>query len=105
MSSGIFDLGLIFLGLYTLAPKLYWIYVAIVNSFFLKQKDLKMLYNKNGDSWVLVTGCTSGIGEEIAHRFAKLGFNTILLSRSLERLKSVESAIKAHSPSVKTKLV
>ena len=102
---GILDLGLIVLGLYALVPKLYWIYISIINSFFLTQKDLKKLYNENGDSWVLVTGCTSGIGEEIAHRFAKLGFNIVLLSRSIERLNSVDQAVKKHSPKVKTRIV
>ncbi len=103
MSYSSFDYLAIFLGIYVLMPKIFGLYIAIRNSFFLKQKDLKAIYNK-GDSWVLVTGCTSGIGEEIAHRFARLGFNIILVSRSLERLKKVETDIAKHSK-VKTKLV
>jgi 17beta-estradiol 17-dehydrogenase / very-long-chain 3-oxoacyl-CoA reductase len=100
----LFDLLVIFLGLYVLVPKLYGVYIVIKQSHFMKQKYIGGTYN-NGDSWVLVTGCTSGIGEEIAHRFAKLGFNIILVSRSLERLNNVAKAIKDHSPDVKTKVV
>jgi len=40
-----------------------------------------------------VTGCTSGIGEEIAHRLASFGFNLILISRSIDRLNNVEKDI------------
>ena len=101
---GWFDYLAIFLGMYVLMPRLYGIYDCIYKSFFLKQHDLHKRYS-TGDSWVVVTGCTSGIGEELAHRFAQLNFNIVLISRSEDRLKKVEQDIKTKNSKVKTRIV
>ncbi|ANQ54521.1 short-chain dehydrogenase [Thermosipho sp. 1063] len=39
--------------------------------------------------WVLITGGSSGIGEEFAYQLAKKGVNLILIGRNSERLKKV----------------
>ena len=53
-----------------------------------------------------MTGCTSGIGEEMAKRFALKGFNIVLISRSLDRLKRVASEIATLTQDkVQTKIV
>jgi short-subunit dehydrogenase len=71
----------------------------------MKKLDLKARYNA-GDSYVLITGCTAGIGEEMAHQFAKEGFNIVLLSRSMEKLKKVEQDIKTKTnANIKTRIV
>ena len=54
---------------------------------------------------MIVTGCTSGIGEALAHDFAKEGFNLVLLSRSLDRLNNLENDILKTNPGIKTRIV
>lgn len=45
-------------------------------------------------TWALITGATDGLGLALAVRFAKLGFNIILLGRSAERLTIAEKEVK-----------
>lgn len=44
--------------------------------------------------WALVTGASSGIGEDISYELAKRKYNIILVARNEERLKKVEQNIK-----------
>jgi 17beta-estradiol 17-dehydrogenase / very-long-chain 3-oxoacyl-CoA reductase len=54
---------------------------------FIRQRlALSRRYGKN--SWVLVTGATEGIGKGFCEEFAKEGFNIILVSRNIEKLKN-----------------
>lgn len=52
-------------------------------------------------SWVLITGASSGIGEVFAKRFAKEGWNAILVARSVDKLQAV-ARILEHERNVKT---
>ena len=62
-------------------------------------------YN-TGDSYVLITGCTAGLGEAMAHKFAKEGFNIVLVSRSMDKLKKVEDDIQKETQGkIKTRIV
>ena len=45
----------------------------------------------------LVTGASSGIGEEIAKELAKRGYDIILVARNEEKLKNVASKIKTNT--------
>ena len=99
-----FEILLLILGLYTLAP--------FVMSFLsllkltvlqgLKPKDILTSYTHDRTPWALVTGCTSGIGEELAHQLASKGFNIVLVSRSMERLLKVQQSITASFPERET---
>lgn len=40
-------------------------------------------------SWALITGCTSGIGKEMAMELSKRGFNLVLVSRNIDKLRSL----------------
>ena len=62
---------------------------------------------RKGDrpAYAIVTGPTSGIGKSYAMALAKKGFNLILVSRSKEKLESLESEIKVKAPNIDMRLV
>ncbi|XP_072255419.1 very-long-chain 3-oxoacyl-CoA reductase-like [Pyxicephalus adspersus] len=47
--------------------------------------------------WAVITGATDGIGKSYAKELAKLGFNVVLISRTLEKLKKVAAEIEKQS--------
>ncbi|TNV76713.1 hypothetical protein FGO68_gene2625 [Halteria grandinella] len=55
--------------------------------------------------WAVVTGCTAGIGEEISYRLAKEGYNMVLISRSIDKLKAVEVNCKNQNQEIQTKII
>src|SRR5690606_40287280 len=46
--------------------------------------------------WALVTGASSGIGEEFAEQLASLGFNIVLVARSKNKLDAVSERVRQH---------
>lgn len=56
------------------------------------RKDLR----KYG-GWAVVTGATDGIGKSYTKELAKMGFNVVLISRTLEKLKNVAAEIEKQS--------
>ena len=56
--------------------------------------------NKEQAPWALVTGASDGIGAEYCRQLASDGFNIVLVSRTLSKLKAVEAEIKAISTKV-----
>lgn len=59
----------------------------------LSEKEKERLKKDYGD-WAIVTGATSGIGLELARQLADSGFNLIINSRHLDKLKEVENDLK-----------
>ena len=49
-------------------------------------------YGEN--SWAVVTGSTDGIGKAAAQHLAKLGFNIVLISRTMAKLQAVAKEIE-----------
>lgn len=45
--------------------------------------------------WVLITGASSGFGEEFARQYAERGHSLVLVARRLERLESLAQALRA----------
>lgn len=60
----------------------------------LSQKEKQRLKRKYG-KWAIVTGASSGIGLELATQLADAGFNLIINSRHLEKLRAVEKHLKS----------
>lgn len=46
------------------------------------------------DSWVLITGASSGFGEEFAKQYAEMGHPLVLVARRLERLQALAGALQ-----------
>lgn len=69
--------------------------------FLMRELDLLERYGK--DSWVCITGASSGQGYEMALAFAKRGFNLLLIGS--KRTDETQSRINTEYPSVKTKVI
>jgi len=55
----------------------------------------------NFDSWVLITGASSGFGEEFARQYAAKGHPLVLVARRLDRLQALAEALRqAHGVKV-----
>ncbi|XP_072113346.1 very-long-chain 3-oxoacyl-CoA reductase-B-like [Mobula birostris] len=54
--------------------------------------------------WAVVTGATNGIGKAYAHELARRGLNIVLISRSLEKLKTTAGEIE-QKHGKKTKII
>jgi len=63
----------------------------------LSSNEKRRLKNKYGE-WAIVTGASSGIGLELSKQLADAGFNLIINSRHLAKLKSVEKDLKSKHP-------
>lgn len=46
------------------------------------------------NSWVLVTGASSGFGEEFARKYAEQGHSLVLVARRLDRLQALAEALR-----------
>jgi len=49
---------------------------------------------KTDNSWVLVTGASSGFGEEFAHQYAEQGHSLVLVARRLDRLEALAERLR-----------
>jgi short-subunit dehydrogenase len=47
-----------------------------------------------GTSWVLITGASSGFGEEFARQYAEQGHSLVLVARRLDRLQNLAEALR-----------
>ena len=46
------------------------------------------------NSWVLITGASSGFGEEFARQYAQQGRSLVLVARRLDRLQALAEALR-----------
>src|SRR4029450_4711451 len=45
-------------------------------------------------TWVLITGASSGFGEEFARQYAEQGHSLVLVARRLDRLQKIAEALR-----------
>ena len=51
-----------------------------------------------GNSWVLITGASSGFGEEFSRQYAEQGHPLVLVARRLDRLETLAEALRQRYP-------
>jgi uncharacterized protein len=49
---------------------------------------------KTGNSWALITGASSGFGEEFARQYAEQGHSLVLVARRLDRLQKLAETLR-----------
>ena len=51
-------------------------------------------HERRDTPWVLITGASSGFGEEFARQYAERGHSLVLVARRLERLQKLAEALR-----------
>lgn len=85
-----------------------FLYQALKHTFiyvFPKKQDEDWLTRFGKGSYVLITGCTSGIGLKFTELIASRGFNLILWSRSLTKLEKLRNSLGAQYPSADIRII
>ncbi|MBA0765893.1 hypothetical protein Gotri_015005, partial [Gossypium trilobum] len=93
-------LALSFLGFLSFLTRSISLLNWVFTTFLRSPKNLN-----NYGSWALITGATDGIGKAFANQLARQGLNLILVSRNLNKLKTVSAEIRAQFPHLKIKVV
>jgi len=80
---------------------LYQFSKAIYKYFIIK--ELNLIERYGSDTWVVITGASSGQGRDFALEFAKRGFNILMIGS--KRSHNTAKEIKELYPKVKTKII
>ncbi|KAI9502880.1 hypothetical protein BX070DRAFT_235291 [Coemansia spiralis] len=87
----------VFMMLYGAVVLLYYVIcvIDILMDLFVRSPISLDDFGAGQGKWAVVTGCTDGIGKEMALQLADKGFNIILLSRTPEKLEQVKQGIES----------
>lgn len=99
--SGLEKIAIAFLGA-SLSYVVYSLY-KVVYTYIIGPVVNKVDYKAKG-KWALVTGCTDGIGKQYARELAARGCDIVLVSRSMDKLKTTQEEIEKEYK-VSTKIV
>ena len=97
----LFFIFLILLLCYEIAMIVYKFCFFVYIYGLIKEKNLIDRYGHK--SWACITGCSSGQGKLFAIKFAKRGFNILLIGSP--RIKNVEQDLNRYYPKIKTKSI
>jgi 17beta-estradiol 17-dehydrogenase / very-long-chain 3-oxoacyl-CoA reductase len=96
---------LLYIAIFLISLQVILLFIQLFNGiykyFFIKEIDLLERYGKN--SWVIITGASSGQGYEFAIQFAKRDFNILMIGS--KRCIETQTFINKHYPNVKTKII
>jgi short-subunit dehydrogenase len=87
--------------IYQLCILLYYSFEFLYKYFLVRERNLLERYGK--DSYVMITGSSSGQGREFALKMAARGFNLFLIAS--ERSRKLVTDIRAKYPTIKTILI
>lgn len=94
---------LIFIGLFYILLTLFRLLRFLKPFFHFSPLNLLSLYGSN--SYIVITGSSDGLGKAFAFSFASLGFNLLLISRSIDKLNKVRQEILALYPKISIKII
>ena len=97
----VFFIFLILLLCYEISMIVYKLCFFVYKYGLIKEKNLIDRYGHK--SWACITGCSSGQGKLFAIKFAKRGFNILLIGSP--RIKNVEQDLNRYYPKIKTKSI
>ena len=101
----IFLIGLLYLILFIVGLQIFIYFLllilSIVKYFFISEKNILNRYGNN--SWIVITGGSSGQGKQFCLEFAKRGFNILIIGS--KRILNVEKEINHKYPKIKTKII
>lgn len=66
---------------------------AFATALFTEHKQMRKM-KATVPSWALVTGASSGFGEEFARQYAKQGHSVVLVARRLDRLQTLAESLR-----------
>lgn len=70
-----------------------------------KNRNLNKYGANNGNSWAVITGASSGIGEKMVYEMCKTGFNLVIIARREAYLRNIRERIADMYPSCVVKIV
>ena len=69
------------------------------------KNNLRQYGAMNDHSWAVITGASSGIGEQMAYEICQVGFHIVIIARRKEMLEKVKQKIHQINPNCQVKII